>query len=776
MKVKTIIVGMMMLLLLLGCNSSGSKEHLSAEAVIPRPVKMEKADGCFVFNAKTTFSVENKEQASIVNLLIDHFSCAAGFSPVCELGNAEADVVFVTDSQLGKEAYHLDVTPEKITIKAGGSEGLFYALQTIRQLLPSAIEGAQLQKGYEWSIPALKIEDAPRFEYRGLMLDVARFFIPKETVLKIIDCAAMLKINKLHFHLTDDNGWRLEIKKYPKLTEVGAWRVKREGTFATRRNPEKGEATPVGGFYTQEDIKEIVQFAADRQIEVIPEIEMPAHTNSSLAAYPQLACPVVNKFIGVLPGLGGANSEIVYCAGNDSVFTFLEDVIDEVVELFPSKYIHLGGDEASKVNWKKCPKCQARMKKEHITDIEELLGYFMKRMCNYVRSKGKEAMGWDELTNSTLPDSVIVFGWQGLGNAALKAARQGHRFVMTPARIMYLIRYQGPQWFEPVTYFGNNTLKDVYDYEPVQDDWTPEITSLLMGVQASLWTEFCNKPEDAEYLIFPRLAALSELAWTPKGTKDWSGFLKRLDTLCKHWDVMGLNYAHSMFNLDHCVKPDGNGRLKASVSCIRPDVEIHYTLDGTEPTAQSELYRDTLLVDKALTVKAATFMDGEQKGKTLVLKLNRNKATGKAVKGADTCGRIYVLTNGLRGSDKHSDFEWAGWYNVDASFVVDLGKVEDIRKVTLGCITNYGMGVHIPALIKVSVSDDNKAFTCIAKKGHTPAEIFKEGTSIADEVFDGLSVRGRYVKMEMTNPGVCPEDHVRPGQNIWMYFDELMVE
>ena len=319
-------------------------------------------------------------------------------------------------------------------------------------------------------------------------------------------------------------------------------------------------------------------------------------------------------------------------------------------------------------------------------------------------------------------------------------------------------------------------MKNVYDYEPVQEDWEPEIIPLLMGVQASLWTEFCNKPEDTEYLIFPRLAALAELAWSPKGTKDWRGFLKRLDALSKHWDIMGVNYAHSMFNLDHCVMPDGNGNLKVSISCIRPDVEIHYTLDGTEPTSESLIYRDTLIVDNALTVKAATFMNGEQKGKMLELKLGRNKATGKTVMGKDTNGRVYVLTNGLRGSDRHSDFEWAGWYDQDASFVVNLGQEETIRKVTLGCITNYGMAVHIPATIKVLVSDDDKNYTCVARREHTSEEIFKEGTFITDEVFDNLSVKGRYIKMEMTNPGVCPEDHIRPGKNIWMYFDELIVE
>ena len=248
------------------------------------------------------------------------------------------------------------------------------------------------------------------------MLDVARYFLPKEEVLRMIDCIALLKINRLHLHLSDDNGWRLEIKKYPRLTEVGAWRVDRGAlTFPERRNPQPDEPTPVGGFYTQDEMKEIIRYAAERQIEVIPEIDIPAHSNAALAAYPEYACPVVKEFIGVLPGLGGRNSEIIFCAGNDRTYAFLQDILDEVIALFPSRYVHLGGDEATKTNWQKCPLCQARIRREHLTDTEALQGYFMGRMADYMRSKGKEVIGWDELTNSKLPEESIILGWQGLG-------------------------------------------------------------------------------------------------------------------------------------------------------------------------------------------------------------------------------------------------------------------------------------------------------------------------------------------------------------------------
>ena len=298
-------------------------------SIVPRPTHIVPGSGNFTFSARTVFAVENQEQAVIVRNFIDLFTRAAGITPALNVGSKEGQVRFVTDSSLKTEAYLLEIVPEQILIKASDTKGFFYALQSIRQLLPAAIESEQPMRNVAWNVPAMTIQDEPRFGFRGLLLDPVRCFIPKENVLRIIDCMAMLKINKLHFHLTDDNGWRIEIKKYPRLTEVGAWRVDHTDVpFHSRRNPERGEPTPIGGFYTQEEIREIVAYAADRQIEVIPEIDVPAHRNSALAAYPQFACPVVKDFIGVLPGLGGRNSEIIYCAGNDSVFTFLQDVFD----------------------------------------------------------------------------------------------------------------------------------------------------------------------------------------------------------------------------------------------------------------------------------------------------------------------------------------------------------------------------------------------------------------------------------------------------------------
>ena len=744
-------------------------------SLVPCPVSIVPGTGNFHFSAKTTFAVENEEQAVEVRRFTELLTRAAGFTPRIKVGNKKGDICLTTDVGLKEEAYKLEITSKRINIHAAGVQGFFYALQSIRQLLPAAIEGGQVVTGINWIIPAVTITDQPRFGYRGLLVDVARFFSPKENLLRIIDCMAMLKLNTLHFHLTDDNGWRIEIKKYPELTEIGSRRVERPGkNFSERRNPRQGEPTVEKGYYTQDDIREIVAYAQERHIEVIPEIEMPAHSNAALAAYPLLACPVVNKYIGVLPGLGGMNADVISCAGNDSVFTFLQDVLDEVLELFPSKYIHLGGDEARKTHWEACPLCQARMKQEKLENEEELQGYFMGRMARYVQSKGREVIGWDELTNATIPEGFIIQGWQGYGQAAMKAAELGHRIIMTPARIMYLIRYQGPQWFEPVTYFGNNTLKDVYDYEPIQKDWTKQTVSLLMGVQACMWTEFCNTPADVDYLLFPRLSALAEVAWTKPERKNWKSYLKALDRFNEHLTAKGIVYARSMYNIQHTVTPK-DGRLQVQLDCIRPDVEVRYTTDGTMPTVQSALYTRPLMLTGTKTIKAATFASGKQMGQTLELPVVWNPTTAKAIKsiGADNIG---LLVNGVRGSLKYTDSEWCSWMKNDTvSFTLDLKKPETVNRLTLGSITNYGMAVHKPARIEILISTDGADFRKVSERTYTKNDIFREGIFREDISFE-VGEKARYVRVVAYGAGDCPFTHVRPGQEARIYFDEIIVE
>lgn len=733
--------------------------------ILPAPEQLVTGNASYTLNSGAGIYVDNKLQRNVAETFISDYRDFSGVN-LEMTGKKGASIRLVTDKTMEPEAYRLKVDSDGITIVAGAENGFFYALQSLR--LAAGVE-------HKDEIPFMEISDSPRFEYRGLMLDVSRFFMPKEDVMKVIDCMSMLKLNKLHLHLTDDNGWRLEIKKYPKLTEVGAWRVNRkQELFCDRRNPLPGEPTPIGGFYTQKDMKEIIAHAQKRCVEIIPEIDMPAHSNAALAAYPHLACPTVDKFIGVLPGLGGANADIIYCAGNEEVFSFLQGIIDEVVELFPSKYIHLGGDEAWKTHWEKCPKCQARMKEEGITHVEELQGYFMARMSKYVQSKGKTVMGWDELTNSTIPEGAIIYGWQGMGNAALKAAKQGHKFIMTPARLLYLIRYQGPQWFEPTTYFGNNTLKDIYMYEPVQSSWEEGYEDLLMGIQGSMWTEFCNSTKDVTYQIFPRLAAVADVAWTTKGKKDWASFVKSLDNYLYHLDAKGVIYSEAMYNIQHKCMAE-NGTLNLQLECERPDVVIRYTTDGTEPDSNSEIYNDFLTVKNKCTVKSATFVNNRKMGKTLTLDLGWNKATAKKVISKNITDKL--LTNGVRGSLKQSDFEWTEWYTKDeSSFVVDLEDVNTVNKVVIGCLTNYGMGVHKPSSISIDLSEDGKDYICVAERKFSKDEIFKEGNYIENITFDFEKCdKVRYIRVRATDAGMNPENHLRPGQQSRYRFDEIMV-
>lgn len=762
--------------LLLACANLHADNLTPPVSLVPCPAAIMPGAGNFCFTARTTFAVENEDQATEVRRFAGLFTRAAGFTPVVKVGSKKGEVRLLTDTALEDEAYILKITPRRIDIRAAGVQGFFYALQSIRQLLPAAIEGGQVVENAVWTVPAMTLTDKPRFGYRGLMIDVARFFTPKDNLLRIIDCMAMLKLNKLHLHLVDDNGWRIEIKKYPLLTEVGSRRVERPGQhFPERHNQRQGEPTVEKGFYTQADIREIVRYAQERHIEVIPEIEMPAHSNAALAAYPLLACPVVDKFIGVLPGMGGSHADVIFCAGNDSVFSFLQGVLDEVMELFPSKYIHLGGDEARKKHWEECPLCQERMKRENLANEEELQGYFMARVARYVQAKGREVIGWDELTNATLPEDVIILGWQGYGQAALKAAAQGHRFIMTPARVMYLIRYQGPQWFEPYTYFGNNTLKGVYDYEPVQKDWSAQTASLLMGVQASMWTEFCNSPEDVEYLVFPRLSALAEVAWTHPERKDWKSYLRALDRFNEHLSAKGVIYARSMYNIQQTVT-SRNGSLQVKLECIRPDVEIRYTTDGSLPTAKSALYAKPLAFTGAGTLKAATFAGGKQMGKTLELPLIRNKATAANVSGAGADNGLGTLVNGVRGSLKHTDSEWCSWTKNDSvTFTVDLKKTEKVNRLTLGSITNYGMAAHKPSKIEVWISTDNKDYRKAGERTYAKEEIFREGTFKEDIPFE-IGAEARYIRIFAKGAGSCPVTHVRPGQEARIYFDEVIVE
>ena len=746
-----------------------------AVALIPYPVTMVEGEGTFVFTEKTVVSLEDKEMETIARDFIGLFTKAAGFTPKLKVNNKKGEVRLMKDDSLQEEGYTLEVTSEKILMRAASVKGAFYALQTLRQLLPSAIESNECNPDVVWEVPAIRVIDEPRFGYRGLMVDVARHFITKDHLLQIIDTMGMLKLNKLHLHLTDDNGWRLEIKRYPLLTSIGSKTVKRDGlTFPERRNARQGEALVDGGFYTQEDIKEIVAYASNRQIEVIPEIAMPRHSHAALAAYPLLACSTVDRYIGAIPGLGEGYEQLVFCAGNEDVYTFLEHVLDEVIALFPSQYIHLGGDAIHDTHWENCPVCRERMRKEGMKDEVDLLGYFMRRIDRYVRGKGRKVMGWEEVMDANLSKGAVVFDWHGFGHGAVKAGKQGHDFVMVPTGTMYLNSYQGPQWQEPVLAFtGGNTLKNIYQYEPVERYWTMSMRSHLLGLQAALWTEFCEKKEDVDYILYPRLAAVSEAAWSAPIAKRWERFLTMLDDYRKRWDMKGILSSMSEYNVKHEVVPNF-GDLKMMLSCIRPDVEIRYTTDGSEPHVYSMLYRRPLIIKQSQTVKCATFKDGKRVGQILAIPVQMSGVTGRNVLRSTSVERR--LVNGVRGSLKNTDDEWAFWKKNDSIAVtIDVGVRKKLGKVSLGYLNHFGLGIHKPQKVEVWLSDNDVHYWKATEQTFGRDEIFAEGRFTGEMEFIFKDV-ARYVRVIMKGAGMCPEHHVRSGLEAQIYLDEVLIE
>ena len=744
-------------------------------ALMPYPVSVTESEGSFVFTNKTVIALETGEMETIVNEFVQLFTKSAGFTPKLKVKSKRGDVCVYKDLTISEEGYKLDVKSDKIIVRASGIKGVFYALQTLRQLLPSAIEREVKDEEVIWNVPCVSITDEPRFGYRGLMVDVARYFLPKEHLLRIIDTMGMLKLNKLHLHLTDDNGWRLEIKKYPLLVEIGSKKVRRIGkTFPERRNARQGEPLEDGGYYTQEDMKKIIAYAASRQIEIIPEIALPGHSNAALSAYPLLACPVVDEYIGSVPGLGGNHTGILYCVGNEDVFVFLQHIIDEVVELFPSQYIHLGGDSVRDIHWGECPLCLERMKMLGIDDPKDLYGYFMRRIDSYIRGKGRKVMGWEEVMDANLSRGAVVFDWHGFGHGAVRAGKQGHHFVMSPTGRMYLNNYQGPQWLEPVLAFnGGNTLKNIYHYEPEERYWTVSMRSHLLGIQAALWTEFCDKPEDVDYLLYPRLGAVAEVAWSFPVAKKWERFLNVLDSYQNRWYMKGIRQSMSMYNVQHDVEPNF-GNLKVTLDCIRPDVEIRYTIDGSEPHEYSLLYHNPLMVKKTQTIKCATFKNGKQMGETLVLPIEKNAITGKNLLRANRIERRVL--NGVRGTLKNTDGEWASWTRNDSIVLTfDVGSRKKLRYISLGCLNDFGLAIHKPKKVEICLSDNEVFYWKVVEKMYEVDEIFREGRFVEDLEFE-LDDAARYVRLIIKGAGKCPESHVRPGMESRVYIDEVLIE
>jgi hexosaminidase len=542
--------------------------------------------------------------------------------------SANAAIQFIlgeANTQLGKEGYMLEVTEKKIVVRASTTAGLFYGVQTLLQLFPKEIESKTPVQAVEWRVQAVNVVDYPRFAWRGIMLDVSRHFFSKDYVKNYIDQLARYKFNRLHLHLTDDNGWRVEIKSLPRLTQVGAWRVPRTGTFGSNEAPKPGEKATDGGFYTHEDIKEIVQYAKERYIEVLPEIDVPGHSMAAIAAYPEL-CVTKDTSIRVNPGsnfskwFGNGKFEMyidnTLNPTDEKVYQFLDKVFTEVATLFPFEYIHMGGDECYKGYWERDANVRAFMKKNNIKNSEELQSYFTKRVSKILESKKKKLMGWDEILEGGIAPGATVMSWRGT-KGGVEASHQKHPVVMSPSPHYYLDMMQGDASIESPVY-STARLKDTYQF----DILAPGIDSAyVLGGQGNLWTEQIPTTAQVEYMTYPRAFAIAETVWTPKAQKDWNGFTTRMEEHFLRFEQAGINYSPSVYDAVIGVKKDSKGQLTITLTTEMEGLNIYYTVDNSTPNQYHPRYKEPIVFPPgADMLKVITYKNNKPAGRLISLK------------------------------------------------------------------------------------------------------------------------------------------------------------
>lgn len=609
-----------------------SQSDTTGIAIIPEPVNIVKNTGVFSLPGNITIEAGSQpELKQTVLLLKERLSVPTG-RPVTVSNSAPAATVrlllnTIPNAEIGKEGYLLSVSPKQIIITANEPAGIFYGAQSLVQLFPKEIESDSIVKNVKWEAPCVQITDYPRFGWRGLMFDVARHFFTKDEVKKYIDDMVRYKFNLLHMHLTDDEGWRIEIKGLPRLTEVGAWNVKKVGYFGTFSPPKPDEPRNYGGFYTQEDIKELVQYAKERFVNILPEIDVPGHSLAAVVSYPELSCtPGADKYQvrsgeQIMDWSHGAPPiamvDNTLCPANEKVYDFLDKVVTQLAQLFPFEYIHLGGDETPKNFWRKSPDIKALMKKEGLKNMEQVQSYFEKRLEKIVMSKGKKFMGWDEILEGGLAPSAAVMSWRGMKGGA-EAAKMKHEVVMSPTTFAYIDYMQGDPAIEPRVY-ATLRLNKAYQFEPVPDGVD---STYIKGGQANLWTEQVYNMRHAEYMTYPRALATAESVWSPKAKKNWDSFVQKVEKHFERLDEAGIKYAPSVYDPIVNVSETAKGQIKVELSTERKGLDMYYTFDNSFPDRFYPKYSEALIAPKdAVMLRVITYKGDKPIGRMMTLQI-----------------------------------------------------------------------------------------------------------------------------------------------------------
>lgn len=763
-------LGMWVALTLSACTPT--KREVGNLNVIPQPQEVVQnfQENPFVIHSgtKIVYPAGNEKLERTAEFLASYIKEATGLTVQCTTENKESDAIILSvDTAIKqKEGYRLEVTSNNIRLAGGSEAGVFYGIQTLHKSMPVTKDRESAS-----AIPAGIVNDYPRFDYRGFMVDVGRHYFPVSYLKQIIDMLALHNINYFHWHLTEDQGWRIEIKKYPKLTEIGSTRPRTLMDWSTREYDE----TPHSGFYTQEEAKEIVKYAADRFITVIPEVDLPGHMMAALASYPELGCTGGPYEIpcewGVFPD--------VLCGGNAKALEFAKDVLNEIMDIFPSPYIHIGGDECPKVRWKECPKCQAKIRELGLKDTPKhnkenrLQTYFMAEVGKVISERGRKMLGWDEMLEGGLAPGATVMSWTS-PRGGIETARLYHNAIMTPIQYLY---------FSNPTYNrikGTKSLERVYTFEPVSDELIEEEKQYIIGAQGCIWTEWTRDSLKMEWQILPRMAALSEIQWTEPAHKDFDGFLNRLPALLAIYKDRGYDFRQDIYDVTIQVVPEEQ-EGKAKVFFLTFDnAEVHYTLDGSEPNAQSSLYTDTLHLDKDAVIQAIAV---RPQGNSSISKeeIHFNAVTMKPATLNVEPHKSYTfqggstLTDGLYGDLNYRSGRWVGFYGNNPDITIDMQEPKEISSAFINTLLNPGDAIFGATGLKIEISDDGKVFREIASK---KIPVLEKGTKmqIRKEEISFDKVKTRYVRIIAETTSKLPAWHSMPGKNAFLFVDEIGVE